>query len=136
MCYLNNQLGSANKVQRTLLLKFERSLKVLLWKGWMETDDRGFQRIYLIWYSFCILGKRFARPFEINQIPSLDHVLPKTKIISFWFQVMKNYWVWRKVFQSFMTILNISVTFTGILFFQLVSIFESLDSKFESVFTE
>ena len=136
MCCLNNQLGSANKVPRTLLLKCERSVKFLLWKGWMETDDRGFQKIYVIWYSFCILGKSFARPFEINQIPSLDHVLPKTKIISFWFWAMKNDWVWRRVFQSFMNILNISVKFTGVLFFQRVSIFEKLDSKFENVLTE
>ena len=28
----------------------------LVSKGWMETDDRGLQKIYIIWYSFCILG--------------------------------------------------------------------------------
>ena len=41
----------------------------LVSKGGMETDDTVLQKIYLIWYSFCILGKSFARPFEVNQLP-------------------------------------------------------------------
>ena len=38
-------------------------------KGWMETDDRRLHNIYVIWYSFFILGQSFARPFEVKQLP-------------------------------------------------------------------
>ena len=49
---------------------------------------------------------------------------------------MKNDWVWRKVFERYITILNVLVDIIGVLFFQLVSIIEKLDSKFESFSTE
>ena len=38
----------------------------LVSKGWIEIDDTLLQRIYWIQYRFCILGKRFARPFEVR----------------------------------------------------------------------
>ena len=34
-----------------------------------KTDVAGLQQIYVIWYSFCILGKSFAAPFEVQQLP-------------------------------------------------------------------
>ena len=45
---------------------------------------------------------------------------------------MKNDWIWRKVFDRFVTILNIWVDIIRALFFQLVSFIKKLDSKFES----
>ena len=42
----------------------------------------------------------------------------------------------RKSFQSYITILSVSVDIIAVLFFQLVSLLEKLDSKFESFFTE
>ena len=41
----------------------------LVSKGWIEIDDTVLQKIYVIWYSFCILGKSFARLFEVKQLP-------------------------------------------------------------------
>ena len=41
----------------------------LVLKDRMERDDRGIQKICVIWYSFCILGKSSARPFEVKQLP-------------------------------------------------------------------
>ena len=101
-----------------------------------KRNHRGWQRIYAIWYSFCILGENFARPFELKQILSLNPVPPKIKIICFWFQKVKNDWLWIKVFERFITILNISVGIIWDLFFQLVLIFEKLDSKVELFSTE
>ena len=49
---------------------------------------------------------------------------------------MKNDWVWRKILERFITILNISVNITGVLFFQLVSIFEKLHTQFKSLLIE
>ena len=37
-------------------------------KAWMKTDHRGLQRIYVIWYSFCVLGESFARTFVYKQL--------------------------------------------------------------------
>ena len=37
-------------------------------KGWMKKDHRRLQKIYVIWYSFSVLGERFARPFEYKQL--------------------------------------------------------------------
>ena len=37
-------------------------------KGSMKTDDRGLQQLYVIWCSFCYLGKHFAKPFEVKQL--------------------------------------------------------------------
>ena len=41
----------------------------LVSKGWFEIDDIVLQKIYVIWYRFCIVGKSFARPFEVKQLP-------------------------------------------------------------------
>ena len=103
----------------------------LVSKGWIEIDDTVLQKIYVIWYSFCILDKSFARTFEVKQFPSLDPVFPQTKIICVWFQTMNNVWLRRKVFERFITILNVWVDIIRILFFQLVSIIVKFDSKFE-----
>ena len=43
----------------------------LVSKGWMKRDRRGLQKIFSISYSFCVLGKRFARRFEVKQLPFL-----------------------------------------------------------------
>ena len=47
---------------------------------------------------------------------------------------MKNDWVWRKVFERFITIINVSVNIIQVLFFQVLSVFEKLHSKFKSFF--
>ena len=110
----------------------------LVSKGWIEIDDTVLQKIYVIWYSFCILGKSFARSFEVNQLlfPFFYPVFTKMKIICFWFQTMKSDWVWRKVFERCMTILNVSVDIIQALFFQVLSIFKKLHSKFKVFFIE
>ena len=37
--------------------------------GSMKRDDGGLQQLYVIWCSFYILGKSFARPFEVKRLP-------------------------------------------------------------------
>ena len=49
---------------------------------------------------------------------------------------MKNNWVWRKWFERYLTILIVSIDIIVVLFLQLVSLFERLDSNFQSFFTE
>ena len=49
---------------------------------------------------------------------------------------MTNDYVWRKVFESFVTILTVSVDIVIVLSFQLVSMFEKLDCKLQSFFIE
>ena len=91
----------------------------------METDDRVLHKIYVIWYSFCILGKVLLDLLKLSDFLSLNPVFPKRKIICFLFQTMKNYWVWRKFFEKFITILNVWTVLNSIIrvsFFQLVSI--------------
>ena len=105
-------------------------------EGWIEIDYTVLQKIYVIWYSFCILGKSFARPFEVKQLLFPDPVFPKMKIICFWFQAMRNDWVWRKVFEKFITIVNVSVDIIQVLFFKVLSVFEKLHSKFKSFLIE
>ena len=73
---------------------------------------------------------------SLSNFLSLNPVPPKIKIICFWFQKVKNDWLWIKVFERFITILNISVDIIWDLFFQLVLIFEKLDSKVERFSTE
>ena len=105
-------------------------------EGWIEIDYTVLQKIYVIWYSFCILGKSFARPFEVKQLLFPDPVFPMMKIICFWFQTIRNDWVWRKVFERFITIANISVDIIQVLFFKVLSVFEKLHSKFKSFLIE
>ena len=73
---------------------------------------------------------------KLSNFPSLDPVPKKAKTICFSFQTMKNDSFWRKVFERYIIILNVSFDIIGVLFFQLVSIIEKLDSKFEKFFTE
>ena len=108
----------------------------LVSKGWIEIHYRVLQKIYVIWYRFCILGKSFARPFEVKQPRFPDPVFAKMKIICFLFQTMKSDWVWRKVFERFATILNVSADIIQVFFFQVLSMFEKLHSKFKSFFIE
>ena len=105
-------------------------------EGWIEIDYTVLEKIYVIWYRFCILCKRFARPFEVKQLLFPDPVFPKMKIICFWFQAMKNDWIWRQVFERFITVLNVCVNIIPVLFFQVLSIFEKLHSSFKSFFIE
>ena len=70
---------------------------------------------------------------KLGNFLSLYPVAPKTKIICFLFGTMKNDWIWRK---SYITVLGVLVDIIGVLFYQLVSLFEKLDSNFQSFFTE
>ena len=58
-------MGSANSLQP----KGSFGANQFVWKGWMETDDTVLRKIYVIWYSFCILDKSVARPFEVKRLP-------------------------------------------------------------------
>ena len=106
----------------------------LVSKDWIEIDYTVLQKRCVVWYRFCILGKSSARPFEVNKLLFPDPVFPKMKIICFWFQMMKNDWVWRKVFERFITIINVSVNIIQVLFFQVLSVFEKLHCKSKSFF--
>ena len=109
----------------------------LVSNGWIKTDHRVLQKIYVVWYSFCILSRIFAWAFlKWSNFLSIDPVPPKTKIICFSFQTMKNDSVWRKVFQRYITIPNLSVNIIGVLFFNLISIVKKLHWKFKSFFTD
>ena len=102
-------------------------------EDWTKRDHRGLQRIYGILYSFFILGKRFLDVLKLGSFLSFYPVAPKMKIICFWFGTIKNDWSWRK---SYITVLGVLVDIIGVLFYQLVSLFEKLDSNFQSFFTE
>ena len=91
------------------------------YRGYMEFD-----------IAFVSWVKVLLDLLKLSNFVSLDPVFPKTKSICFWFQTMKNDWVWRKVFERFVTILNVWVDIIRVLFFQLVSVIKKLDSKFES----
>ena len=83
--------------------------------------------------AFVSWVKALLELLNLSNFLSLD----KIKIICFWFQMVKNDWVWRKVFRRFIIILNISVDIKGdFFFFQLVSGFFRLDSRFKSFFSE
>ena len=70
----------------------------LVSEDWTKTDHRVLQKIYVIWYSFWILGTSLVLLdfLKLSNFLSLDLVFPKAKMIYFWFQTMKNDWVWRK----------------------------------------
>ena len=106
----------------------------LVSKGWIAIDYTVLQKRYVVLYRFCILGKSSPRPFEVNKLLFPDPVFPKMKIICFWFQTTKKDWVWRNVFERFITIINVSVNIIQVLFFQVLSVFEKLHSKFKSFF--
>ena len=95
------------------------------YRGYMEFD-----------IAFVSWVKVLLDLLKLSNFLSLDPVFPKRKSICFWFQTMKNDWVWRKVFETFATILTVSVDIIGVLSFQLVSILGKLDCKFKSFFIE
>ena len=100
-------------------------------EDWRKRDHRGIQRIYGSWYSFFILGKNFARPFELKQLPFPGSCSSYDK--NYFFLISNGEkWVWRKVFERFITILIVSDDIIGVLLFQFVSIFKGLDCKFEA----
>ena len=49
---------------------------------------------------------------------------------------MKNDWVWRKVFERSITILNVCVDIIQVLFVRVLSLFEKSHSKFKVFFIE
>ena len=116
-------------------------------KSWVKKGRRRLQKIYVIWYSFCALGESFARTFEHKQ-----HLFPRSwsrstsfpftlfflrrESFVFLFQTIKNDWVLRRFFERYITILSVSVDIKGDFFFQLVSEFFRLYSKFKSFFSE
>ena len=53
---------------------------------------------------------------KLSNLLSFDPVPLKTEIICIWFETMKNDWVWRKVFERLITILNVSVDIIGAFF--------------------
>ena len=73
---------------------------------------------------------------KLSNFLSLDPVFPTRKNHMFFISNNENYWVWRKFFERFITILNVWADIIRVLFFQLVSIIRNLDSKFRSFFTE
>ena len=56
----------------------------LVSEDWTKRDHRGLQRIYGIWYSFCILGKGFARTFEVKQLCFPESCFSYSKNHFFW----------------------------------------------------
>ena len=133
------------------------NLKKSFWKELIElckyTATQGFLLVPLSWYqrieqreitegyrgymefdiAFVSWVKVLLDLLKLSNFVSLDPVFPKTKSICFWFQTMKNDWVWRKVFERFVTILTVSVDIIGVLSFQLVSILGKLVCKFKFV---
>ena len=101
----------------------------------METDNRVLQKIYVIWYGFCILCKSFPTPFKVKQLPSPWCCFFSDENHLFLISNDEKWWVW-KVFARFITILNISVNIIQVLFVQVLSIFENLHSKFKSFLIE
>ena len=124
-------MGSANTLEPNV-----SSWCQYIGKAWIKTYVKELQKIYVIWFIFGILGKSFLRFLNLSSFPSLHPVLPNIKIIWFWFETMKNDWLWRKVLKTYITILNVSFDIRRNFFVQLVSVFEKLDSKFKSFFNE
>ena len=92
------------------------------YRGYMEFD-----------IAFVSWVKVLLDLLKLSNFPSLDPV-PKKAKICFSFQAMKNDWVWRKVFERFITIINVSVNIIQVLFFQVLSVFEKLHCKSKSFF--
>ena len=94
---------------------------------------RGYMKFDIAFLSWV---KVLLDPLKVSNFLSLYPVIPKTKIICFLFQTMKNDWIWRKCFERYIIILSVLVDIVRVLFFQLVPLFKKLDSEFESFFTE
>ena len=73
---------------------------------------------------------------KLSNFLSLYSFFPKTKIICFLFQAIKNDLVLRRFFERYITVLSVSVDIKGDFFFQLASGFFRLDSKFKISFSE
>ena len=86
--------------------------------------------------AFVSTVKFLVELLKLSNFLSLYPPPSRTKTIFFWFQTMKNDLVWRKVLERFITILNLSVNIIGVLFFQLVSTFEKLQTQLKSLLTE
>ena len=108
----------------------------LVSKRWMKTDHSLNRRYMLFDIASVSWGKVFLDLLKLSNFLSLYPLTPKTKIICFLFQTMKYDWIWRIIFEKFITILNVSVNLIGVLFLQLVSIFEKVHSKFKILFTQ
>ena len=76
------------------------------YRGYMEFD-----------IAFVSWVKVLLDLLKLSNFLSLDPVFPKTKIIYFWFQTMKNDWVLRRFFERYITILSVSVDVKGDFFF-------------------
>ena len=63
---------------------------------------------------------------KLRNFLSLDPVFPKTKSICYWFQTMKNDWVWKKIFERFITILNVLFGIIGLFFFNYYQLLRSV----------
>ena len=89
----------------------------------VEIDDTVLQRIYVIWCRFCILGKSFARPFEVKQLPFPRSCLQKGKNHLFfisndekWLSLKKSFWkvyhhskCFGQYYMSFVFSINITI---------------------------
>ena len=95
------------------------------YRGYMEFD-----------IAFVSWVKVLLDLLKLSNLHCLDPVFPKTKVIYFWFQTMKNDWVWGKTFDRFITILIVLAVNIRVLFFELASIIKKLPYKFGSFFTE
>ena len=105
----------------------------LVSKGWMKGDHRLNRRFDIAFVSWV---KVLLELLKLGNFLCLYTVPPRTNIIWFWLQTMKNDCVWRKGFERFITIINVSISLIGVLLFQLVSIFEKVHSKFKSLLTQ
>ena len=79
--------------------KIPRGANKLVSKGWMKREHRRLQKIYGIWYSFCLLGESFARIFEYKQLLFLgswsfldEHHLLFISNDEKWFSLKKTLW--------------------------------------------
>ena len=63
---------------------------------------------------------------KLRNFLSLDPVFSKTKSICYWFQTMKNDWVWKKIFERFITILNVLFGIIGLFFFNYYQLLRSV----------
>ena len=102
---------------------------------WKKITE-GYRRYIYFDIAFVFWVNVLLGLLNISNFFSLDHGLLKTKIICFWFETMKTDWIWRKVFERFVSNLTVSVDIIGVLSFQLVSILGKLDCKFKSFFIE
>ena len=113
-------------------------LVLISWYQRMEQREitngyRGYMEFHIAFVSWV---KVLLDLLKLSNFLCLDLLFPKTKIVCFWLQTIKNDWVWRKVFERYIFILSVLADIVGVLFFRLVSLFEKLDSKFEIFFTE